>query len=130
MAAVALDPTVLKLRQFQHRLAERVLPLSMDLAQVRVLGIESAVPADAQFVRRVKHQVDRRPDGHVRAHGGVERDEGVLGPLLQRGAVVADAAVENGPPVLALADLEVRRILRGAERVALWIYQIEIWLLM
>src|SRR5262249_43292754 len=90
-----------------------LLPLGVDRQEVRVVGGETAVTVDAQLVTRVDHQVDRRADRDVGAHGRVDRDQGVARRVVEGGAVEPDAAVEDRAAVLDLADLEVRAVLAG-----------------
>ena len=46
--------------------------------------------------------------------------------LVQRGHLVAHAAVEDRPAVLALADLQERGVLGGVDRVALRVDQVQV----
>jgi len=75
------------------------------------------MPADAEAVALVEHQVERHPDREVGADGRVHRDQRALGRLVERG-LGTDHAVDDRFAVLGLADLEVGRLGGRLDEVA------------
>src|SRR3569833_3468960 len=94
------------LGEFEHGLAEGLFPLFVGAQKVGVLFGESTSPGNVEFVDGVEDHVDGWADGDVRAHGGVEGDQGVLCGDLKWCLCVFEAADEERAAVLDLAELQ------------------------
>jgi hypothetical protein len=94
-----------------------------------IVGLKMPVTIEIQPVVLVEQDFERWPDGHVRAHGSVEREQGVRARDLQRGGIVLNPAIEDRPAVFDFTDLQIGGAFGRAEGVSLGINEEQVWLL-
>src|SRR5205807_1332831 len=107
-----------ELREAAERIGDLTAPGLTKLRVVPGVWLETDLPCQAERVSAEDGQIERRPDRQVALDGGVERDQRAACRILQR-HLRPDDAVEDRLSVLALAELQVRRLRRAPDAVAL-----------
>jgi len=92
--------------------------LLANLPVIRVIAGNAQALHGLQAVFAIHQQIQWHAHREVAANSGVERDQAAAKRLIQRGAI-AEVSIENRPAVLALAQLQERRVRRGLEKIAL-----------
>ena len=108
----------IRIGQLRKDPAQAFSPLLVDHVEVGVRFLDVALYPDLEAVPVVDEQVDRKPHRDVAAHGRVERDQDAL-RRLEQPRTRFDDPVDDGFAVLALAHLEIGRLLRRLDEVAL-----------
>ena len=115
--------------QVFYRAAQGLLPVGVHHRELWIIFLKATVTVEIQPVVLVEQNIEGRPYRHIRAHRGVEREQGVGARNFQAGGVKLDAAVKDRPAVFDFANLQIRRSLRHTEGVSLGINEEKIGLL-
>src|SRR3981081_3032422 len=73
---------------------QRLFPAGVDQIEVAISSGHAPITSYFQAVLLVQQQVKRGPNRHVRSHGGIERQKGILGGYFKRRCGL-NAAVKN-----------------------------------
>src|SRR6056297_3056584 len=111
-------------RQLLERSAQTLLPGGTDLREILAVFLEQQALALRLAVPAIQQYLHRRAHRRVAAHRGVHGDQCAARRRLQvRGP--GDYPVQYRLAVLRLADLNIRRAIRGVDVIALGIHQVQ-----